>query len=153
MYLSVWITYFSMNKKIFCWQQLFYKTMCKKCLWTRLAFFHSLELRVKRESLTHKSEPREEWYSTLWGIPDSNFPTPVYYLSCIIVLAAPLHWNYDQDKVAELIKDNNDIAEFYPTSQCPFYTIPTGNNSTYGDQLYVSLRSIAKNKGKMNMYV
>lgn len=60
--------------------------------------------------------------------------------------AAPLHWIYDQDKVAQLIKDNGS-AEFYPTSQCPFYTIPTGNNSTYGDQLYVTLKNMAENKG------
>jgi len=38
-------------------------------------------------------------------------------------------------------------AEFYPTSHCPFYTIETGNTSTYGDQLYVTLKSLAERKG------
>lgn len=59
---------------------------------------------------------------------------------------APLHWIYDQGKVASLIKEQGQV-EFYPTSQCPYYTIATGNNSTYGDQLYVTLKNIAENKG------
>lgn len=59
---------------------------------------------------------------------------------------APLHWIYDQGKVDGLIKAEGK-AEFYPSSQCPYYTIPTGNNSTYGDQLYLTLKNIAENKG------
>lgn len=51
-----------------------------------------------------------------------------------------------QGKVEGLIKAEGR-AEFYPTSQCPFYTIPTGDNSVYGDQLYVTLKNIAENKG------
>ena len=37
--------------------------------------------------------------------------------------------------------------EFYPTSQSPVYNIETGRNGAYGDQLYVTLKSVAENKG------
>ena len=57
---------------------------------------------------------------------------------------APLHWIYDQGKVQDLTKGNT--MEFYPTSQCPFYTIETGSTSTYGDQLHVTLKSLAERK-------
>lgn len=76
---------------------------------------------------------------------------------CLFVclfLVAPLHWIYDkdnvsgQDKIAGLIEAEGR-AEFYPTSHCPFYTIPTGDNSTYADQLYVTLKNIAENKGML----
>jgi hypothetical protein len=60
---------------------------------------------------------------------------------------APLHWIYDQEKVAKLIKERAGEAEFFPKSQCPFYIIESGSNTTYGDQLYVTLKSIADNKG------
>ena len=60
-------------------------------------------------------------------------------------IAAPLHWIYDQGKVQDLTKGHT--TEFYPTSQCPFYTIETGRTSTYGDQLHVTLKSLAERKG------
>ena len=40
---------------------------------------------------------------------------------------APLHWIYDQDKVAGLVAAGT--AEFSPTSHCPYYTIPAGEVS------------------------
>lgn len=58
----------------------------------------------------------------------------------------PLHWIYDQPKVAELAKENNG-PEYYPTSQCPYYSIDTGSYSTYGDQVYVALKNVVENKG------
>lgn len=64
----------------------------------------------------------------------------------------PLHWIYDQDKVASLIQKEKGIPDFYPTSQCPFYTVPVGSNSTYGDQLYVTLKNIAENKGRATLW-
>ena len=48
--------------------------------------------------------------------------------------------------MADLIKKQGHF-EFYPISQCPYYTVPTGSNSAYGDQLYVALKNIAENKG------
>ena len=58
----------------------------------------------------------------------------------------PLHWIYDQNKVLQLTMEKGCV-EFYPQSKCPFYTVESGSNSTYGDQLYVTLKSIAENKG------
>jgi hypothetical protein len=68
-------------------------------------------------------------------------------LVIIFLVVAPLHWIYDQGKVASLVGEQGGVVEFYPTSQCPYYIIPTGSNSVYGDQLYVTLRTIAGDKG------
>ena len=65
--------------------------------------------------------------------------------------AAPLHWIYDQDKVKTLTQEANTV-EFYPKPECPFYTIPVGSNSAYGDQVYVTLKNVAENKGKNCLY-
>ena len=43
--------------------------------------------------------------------------------------------------------------EFYPKPECPFYTIPVGSNSAYGDQVYVTLKNVAENKGKSYVVV
>ena len=64
-----------------------------------------------------------------------------------------LHWVYDQAKVAALSAKVENRPEFYPTSQCPFYTIETGNTSAYGDQLCVTLKNIAENKGGLRYCV
>ncbi len=68
------------------------------------------------------------------------FINNVYYL-----LATPLHWIYDQDKVKTLT--SSGPVEFYPSPQCPYYHVPTGVNSAYGSQLFVTLRDVAQNKG------
>ena len=39
----------------------------------------------------------------------------------------PLHWIYDQEKVAGLVAGGT--AEFSPTSHCPYYTVPAGEVS------------------------
>ena len=65
-------------------------------------------------------------------------------------IAAPLHWIYDQGKVQGLTKGHT--TEFYPTSQCPFYTIETGRTSAYGDQLHVTLKFLAARKGAYVLY-
>lgn len=63
--------------------------------------------------------------------------------------ATPLHWIYDQSKVADLASKAGGCPEFYPTSQCPFYTVDTGSTSAYGDQVVVTLKSVAEQKGRM----
>ncbi len=65
-------------------------------------------------------------------------------------LATPLHWIYDQSKVADLAAKVADGPEFYPTSHCPFYTMDAGSTSVYGDQLCLTLRCIAENRGMRN---
>ena len=63
--------------------------------------------------------------------------------------ATPLHWIYDQEKLRELVAKVG-TPEFYPTSQSPVYNIETGRSGAYGDQLYVTLKSVAENKGQNN---
>ena len=67
--------------------------------------------------------------------------------SCAWCTATPLHWIYDQEKIRELVDKVGGKPEFYPTSQSPVYNIETGRNGAYGDQLYVTLKSVAENKG------
>ena len=70
----------------------------------------------------------------------------------IAISAAPLHWIYDQGKVKSLTEAEKTV-EFYPKPECPFYTIPVGSNSAYGDQVYVTLKNVAENKGKSYVVV
>ncbi|XP_069120775.1 crystallin J1A-like [Argopecten irradians] len=60
--------------------------------------------------------------------------------------AQPLHWIYDTKKLDNLIGQREDIA-FWEPSANPFYCIPTGRQSGYGDQAYVILKSLVENKG------
>ena len=41
--------------------------------------------------------------------------------------------------------------EFRPTSANPYYNIPTGLQSPYGDQLITMLESLVASNGKYNM--
>ncbi|XP_064384497.1 crystallin J1C-like [Halichondria panicea] len=58
---------------------------------------------------------------------------------------SPLHWIYDQEEVKR-ITSTGTIA-FVPEPHCPYYHIPTGTNSAYGAQVFVTLREVATNKG------
>jgi ADP-ribosylglycohydrolase len=58
---------------------------------------------------------------------------------------APLHWIYDQGKVEGLV--SGGMAEFSPTSHCPFYTVPPGDPSAYGVQLMVTMEGLVQDKG------
>ncbi|XP_060078009.1 crystallin J1A-like [Ylistrum balloti] len=60
--------------------------------------------------------------------------------------AQPLHWIYDKNKLDNLIGETEDIT-FWEPSANPFYCIPTGRQSGYGDQAYVILKSLVENKG------
>lgn len=60
--------------------------------------------------------------------------------------AQPLHWNYDIDKLNSILGDKKEIAFWEPSSN-PFYCIPTGSQSCYGDQSFVILKSLVDNDG------
>jgi len=60
--------------------------------------------------------------------------------------ARPLHWIYDTEKIQKLICGTAN-PEFWPKSESPFYTLPTGANSTYFDLSLVILRSLNHNSG------
>ncbi|XP_005092833.2 crystallin J1A [Aplysia californica] len=67
--------------------------------------------------------------------------------ACVADAAAqPLHWIYNEGKMASLIEGKEEI-EFRHPSANPFYRIPTGSNSCYGDQAYVMLKSLVESKG------
>jgi hypothetical protein len=67
-------------------------------------------------------------------------------LGAVVADAAsqPLHWVYN-DKVMETA--NNQIPEFHEPPLNPFYRVPLGSSSVYGDQLMVMLRSLVSCKG------
>ncbi|XP_022098938.1 crystallin J1A-like isoform X2 [Acanthaster planci] len=58
----------------------------------------------------------------------------------------PIHWIYNPADLAAVLA-KHDKPEFIPEGQSPFYKIPTGSQSIYGDQCYVMLKSLVENKG------
>ncbi|XP_030836087.1 crystallin J1A [Strongylocentrotus purpuratus] len=58
----------------------------------------------------------------------------------------PVHWVYDQEKLAAEVS-KHPTPEFLPEGICPYYKLPTGKNSAYGDHLYVLLKSVVESKG------
>ncbi|XP_021359058.1 crystallin J1A-like [Mizuhopecten yessoensis] len=61
--------------------------------------------------------------------------------------AMPVHWIYDVGKMKKVVEDCQQKPEFLPESRCPFYSLPTGRYSSYGDQTFVLLKSMVENKG------
>ncbi|XP_045200778.1 crystallin J1A-like [Mercenaria mercenaria] len=60
--------------------------------------------------------------------------------------AQPIHWNYKVDKLDAMLKNAEEVA-FWEPSANPFYKLPLGNQSCYGDQSFVVLKSLVENKG------
>lgn len=60
--------------------------------------------------------------------------------------AQPLHWIYDDNKLKAIVGDREDV-EFWQPSHNPFYRIPVGKQTCYGDQLLVVLESLVEQKG------
>lgn len=60
--------------------------------------------------------------------------------------AQPLHWIYDENKLKGIIGGKEEV-EFWEPSQNPFYRIPLGRHTCYGDQAYVILKSLVDKKG------
>ncbi len=55
----------------------------------------------------------------------------------------PLHWLYDADKVREhAAADNGGDVAFLPESRSPFYSVPTGQQSPYGDTTLAMVRCV-----------
>lgn len=63
--------------------------------------------------------------------------------------AQPIHWNYNVNKLDALLKDATEVA-FWEPSANPFYKLPLGSQSCYGDQSFVILKSLVENGG-LNM--
>ena len=59
----------------------------------------------------------------------------------------PLHWIYSDKKLKSYIKGKKDIA-FFKENKCPFYSVPLGRNSGYGDMAMVMFQTIITSKKK-----
>ncbi|XP_011402420.2 PREDICTED: crystallin J1A-like isoform X2 [Amphimedon queenslandica] len=70
-------------------------------------------------------------------------------LGAIVANAAsqPLHWIYNDMTMASVLSSNPEEPEFMTPSHNPYYRIETGLQSNYGDEMLVTLRSIADCKG------
>ena len=66
--------------------------------------------------------------------------------------AQPLHWNYDLSKLDAVIGGREDL-EFWHPSANPYYSIETGQQSCYGDQALVILKSIVECKSKNQPFI
>ncbi|XP_070563743.1 crystallin J1C-like isoform X2 [Ptychodera flava] len=58
----------------------------------------------------------------------------------------PLHWFYDVKKLDEVLEGRSN-PEFREPSANPFYDIPTGSSSLYGDQALAMLESLVESNG------
>ncbi len=67
---------------------------------------------------------------------------------CLFNAGTPLHWIYDREKLVGLTEEKQCVV-FYPQAMNPYYVVPTGSNSAYGDQVYVTLKSVVDNGGKL----
>ena len=65
-----------------------------------------------------------------------------------VSVAQPLHWIYNEDKLKGIIGSKEEV-EFWEPSQNPFYRIPVGQQTCYGDQAYVILNSLVEKKGSI----
>jgi len=61
----------------------------------------------------------------------------------------PLEWIYKDTDMQDIVGDKN--PEFWPESKCPFYTVPTGSLSCYGDELVTGLESLADKDGNFDL--
>ena len=65
--------------------------------------------------------------------------------------ARPLHWIYSPKKLKSYIKGKKDIA-FFKENKCPFYSVPLGRNSGYGDMAQVMFQTIITSKKKSEIH-
>ena len=65
----------------------------------------------------------------------------------LCLIAQPLHWVYNEAAMTKAVEGREDHPEFLPKPANPFYCIPTGQHSPYGDQLIVMLESLVACKG------
>lgn len=61
----------------------------------------------------------------------------------------PLEWIYKDEDMQAIVGDNP--PEFWPSCHNPFYTLPTGALSCYGDELVTGLASLASKEGDLDL--
>ena len=71
-------------------------------------------------------------------------------LALIIFLPVqPIHWIYSKEAMEKAVAETQGAPEFLPVSANPYYTLPTGSQSPYGDQLMVMLESLVQCSGEL----
>ncbi|XP_052789981.1 crystallin J1A-like [Mya arenaria] len=58
----------------------------------------------------------------------------------------PIHWNYNLDRLDAILAETPEVAFIEPSIN-PFYTLPCGSQSGYGDQSFTILKSLVDNNG------
>ncbi|CAL4197539.1 unnamed protein product [Meganyctiphanes norvegica] len=66
--------------------------------------------------------------------------------------ARPLHWIYRREDMEVLLQQDKH-PEFWPTSQSPFYTLPTGARSCYNHVVIAGLEAYIEAKGEPDLEV
>jgi len=61
----------------------------------------------------------------------------------------PIHWIYSKEAMKTVVAQTQGRPEFLPVSANPYYTLPTGSQSPYGDQLLVMLESLVQCSGEL----
>ncbi len=74
------------------------------------------------------------------------------WLLCVYTVQ-PIHWIYNEEAMKKAVAKCPDAPEFLPVSANPFYTLPTGSQSVYGDQLMVMLQSLVECSGECLYFV
>ena len=65
----------------------------------------------------------------------------------LLCTAQPIHWIYDENVMTEVVAASGENPEFISPSANPYYRLPTGSQSVYGDHLLVMLESLVACKG------
>ena len=72
-------------------------------------------------------------------------------VSTLFLIAQPIHWIYSNAVMTKVLAGVSN-PEFISPSSNPYYSIPTGSQSPYGDLLLVMLESLVACKGGFTEY-
>ena len=72
------------------------------------------------------------------------------FLGAVVGDAATLHlqWVYDQSKLLDIVGGKDNDPTFWPDCKIPFFSLPNGKVSCYGDEAIQALDVMAKNDGQ-----
>ncbi|XP_023325893.1 crystallin J1A [Eurytemora carolleeae] len=101
---------------------------------------------AKKRSNTHKIP---------WVSPEKLYCMIISRVSAVLgsivadAASLPLEWIYKDSTMKEIVGDNN--PEFWKECKCPFFTVPMGHKSCYGDEMANSLKTLAGNDGQVDL--
>lgn len=137
---KIWLTGLILCRK---WR-LFRSWSSELCppLWEQLSPMLQVIVSVQTMLKTLKS------FSTT-GCELVYFACNFFFMQChhvCLLLAQPLFWVYDQDKILKCLEGGKN-AEFYDPTQNPFFILPTGAQTLYGDCALAGIRGLLQGKG------